>query len=1470
MIKKISSNRWPEAFHPGRVILSLFFLLLLLFAAAGPAYALNCISAGTGTWTAITWTNCAGNPGGDPAAGDTVTIANGTTVTVNANTANLAGLTVNGTLTIGNNGTARTVTVSGNVTNTGTIQPGANNAAHVLIISGNFTNNGTFSGRPTANRVINVTFNGAANQTVSGTGATTAFNNITINNTGAANNNIVEIASTAFTANAGFLTLTRGVLKMSGTYAFSNAFFNAAAYTIPVNGGIWLNNANVTVTAQAGTVTLNGLLRVDAGTYNVGTLNSHLIQYGNGAVFTMGGGSLNLSGGFSPVLVANTITYTQSGGTFTLATQGTNSNTRASFDINNAGSSFTMSGGTIILQRMNAQTYSDYRNIAGTVNITGGTLQIGNASTPAAQIYWIGQPTEPANSVPNLVVSSTNSPVVRTKVATTVYGGVTINTGATLDWNGQDINLSGNWSNSGTFSNTGTAGVGTVTFNGTTAQTIGGTSLTAFNNLTASNAAGVTLNRATTVTNALSITSGTFDQGAANNLTAGSVSISSGATFQNTGTGSLTLGGNLVNNGLFNLDGGGGGCNAGDVQIALTGAATRNWSGSGAFQLFNVSLTNQNASGIGTIAAFGGTDNGGNSGFLFDICANAPTAVKLISFDATNHNGKVVIQWRTGHEVNNLGFNLYRQGRGVRHLITPQPVAGSALMAGPGIALSGGKPYTWVDDLSLGPQASSAGTATYWLEDLDLNGERTLYGPITATDAETPLPAIEQAATLGQLSKLQAAGSNAPLSLQPRLSVTPAPEAVAVALSAPPSPQQLQWILANASAVKIFIQTEGWYRITQPELAAYGFGNVDPANLQLYAGGRQVLLKQRPGSSWRLAPQDYIEFYAKGLDTPSTDVQTYWLVLATTKGQRIPLVYGGTTVPQPSGFAFTTEARPRVLYAPALPKNSNGDKFYGPVVWTDPAVVKLDVRHPDTAATARAVLEVSLQGIMDGEHKVGVILNGSQVGQVVFSGKTKGKASLQFSQSGSLREGENVLQLIGQGSAMDLSLLDAVRLTYQHAYTADSDSLRFTANGGGSIAVGGFSSPEIRAVDITDPNYPLELPVKVAAQGMVNTVTVSVPMTGVRTLLAFTTPNKPAAMTANNPSTLNAAANAADMLMISTSDLMGALAPLKQLREGRGLSVSLIDIEDIYDEFSFGNKDPRAIQDFLQRTSLAWKRHPRFVLLTGDASVDPRDHLGFSHPDLVPTNLVETAFNETASDDQFADFNSDGIPEMALGRIPAGTSAEAAAVVSKIIGYEKQQEDTSWTEKALLVSDKGSPDVFDFETASTEVAGLLPSGFALDSVYLRDYAGGAAAGQAILNSINEGVLLVNYIGHGSEDTWGGDLFTAASAETLTNGLKLPFFINMTCWNGWFPNLYTVTLAETLLKTAQGGAVAVWASSGLTEPDRQLIMNKELMRLLFDGRGLTIGEAAAAAKAAVGNMDVRRTWILFGDPATRLK
>ena len=461
--------------HPKLILSLIVALFLWTLSSTEPARAASCVSTGSGNWDAAIWSGCT-----TPMVGDDVTISTSHIVTVNfpANPT-LSSLTVDGTLLIGSGVSSRTVTVSGNllVNTGGTLQVNtASNTTHNLILGGNFTNNGTFSARPDGNSLMTVTFNGTANQTVSGTGTTNNFNLITINNSGAADDNIVEITATNFAPGTDFLTLTDGILKLSGSYTLSNDFFSAAGYTIPAAAGLWLNNPNVTVNAQNTDITLNGLLRITTGTYNIGTGGDDDLRYNSGAVFIMDGGALNIDGKFrGDAPTTDTITFSMSGGTLTAPVDANDENSVGSFDIGNAGSSFTMSGGTIVIAEENTGTALDYRNVAGTVNITGGTVQFGDNGSPANETYVVGG-TAGTTNLPNVVLNGTNPPTVTLNRPANITGSLTINTGSTFNAGGQALGINGNWTNNGTF----TSGTQTTTFNGTVAQTISGSSVTGF------------------------------------------------------------------------------------------------------------------------------------------------------------------------------------------------------------------------------------------------------------------------------------------------------------------------------------------------------------------------------------------------------------------------------------------------------------------------------------------------------------------------------------------------------------------------------------------------------------------------------------------------------------------------------------------------------------------------------------------------------------------------------------------------------------------------------------------------------------------------------------------------------------------------------------------------------------------------------------------------------------------------------
>ena len=142
-------------------------------------------------------------------------------------------------------------------------------------------------------------------------------------------------------------------------------------------------------------------------------------------------------------------------------------------------------------------------------------------------------------------------------------------------------------------------------------------------------------------------------------------------------------------------------------------------------------------------------------------------------------------------------------------------------------------------------------------------------------------------------------------------------------------------------------------------------------------------------------------------------------------------------------------------------------------------------------------------------------------------------------------------------------------------------------------------------------------------------------MPGMHTLLALSDQSvaKPLQVERNHPSTWHSARPGSEVVMISHPLFADALPPLVRLRRAQGKSVALVHIDQLYDEFNFGQPSPYAIRDFLKTATEKWQKKPKYLLLVGDASVDPRDYLGFGFFDFVPTKLILTSELKTASDD---------------------------------------------------------------------------------------------------------------------------------------------------------------------------------------------------------------------------------------------
>jgi Peptidase family C25 len=281
-----------------------------------------------------------------------------------------------------------------------------------------------------------------------------------------------------------------------------------------------------------------------------------------------------------------------------------------------------------------------------------------------------------------------------------------------------------------------------------------------------------------------------------------------------------------------------------------------------------------------------------------------------------------------------------------------------------------------------------------------------------------------------------------------------------------------------------------------------------------------------------------------------------------------------------------------------------------------------------------------------------------------------------------------------------------------------------------------------------------------------------------------------------------------------------------------------------------------------------WKTPPTYLLLNGRASLDPRNYLGFGDLDLVPTRIIASSGLMTASDDWFSDFDDSGMPTIATGRLPVSTVDEATTVVEKITTYEGQSTNGPWLANALMVADKGDTEDFSHDTLTVQAK--LPKTMKITDVFT-DTVGTTAARTDILTAIDSGQLLVNYLGHGSEEQWSGsDIFDTNSVSSLTNGTQLPVFLIIDCLNGLFQDVYEQPLGVTLLLAPNGGAAAVLASSGLNQPQPETNLDSLVVQNIFGTRRTTLGDAIVKAKAQISDPDVRKTFLLFGDPAMQVK
>ena len=514
--------------------LNIFAILFCLHSQAGTYYS----RTSGGNWSAASTWSTAGYGGAAagtvPSTNDSVKIGDGYTVVMNANSA-CAQLDI-GQGTSGSvqysNSNSYTLTIGGNLTiNAGAsfVYTSNSSRGHSLVIGGNLTNNGSIGFYVDINDLVNITFNGAVNGIVSGTGTWT-LNTVTINKS--SSTAIVEVQVAAFESAIVTLTATAGtyIHNNSGSYSINSSV--STDFSINQNMVFKVPQGTVTFSPNSTRTYLYGALYVNGGTVFIGNnTGTNGIRYDktgtNIPYLEVSAGTLTVYGGitYGSGASGDPFSFNMTGGTILLncGTTGTSTEVFCVTDV--ATSVFSMSYGTITIQKHNSSSGSNYADwslcgSAGTVTTTGGIVQFGNNSSTASNFDFVPF----ANAVqPNFLVSGPAGTAITlqpSKGATSDFKllSLYIEANKTFDitsiaatgGNTKRMTITSSSDGSYAFYNDGTytARSGRVIFGGTATQTLGGSTTTSFYDLNINNAGGVVIYAPVDVTDSLLMSNG--------------------------------------------------------------------------------------------------------------------------------------------------------------------------------------------------------------------------------------------------------------------------------------------------------------------------------------------------------------------------------------------------------------------------------------------------------------------------------------------------------------------------------------------------------------------------------------------------------------------------------------------------------------------------------------------------------------------------------------------------------------------------------------------------------------------------------------------------------------------------------------------------------------------------------------------------------------------------------------------------
>lgn len=387
----------------------------------------------------------------------------------------------------------------------------------------------------------------------------------------------------------------------------------------------------------------------------------------------------------------------------------------------------------------------------------------------------------------------------------------------------------------------------------------------------------------------------------------------------------------------------------------------------------------------------------------------------------------------------------------------------------------------------------------------------------------------------------------------------------------------------------------------------------------------------------------------------------------------------------------------------------------------------------------------------------------------------------------------------------------------------------------------------------------------------------------------------------------HADANADMIIIIPTSQrLLEQAERIKQLHETKDtLSVIIVPADELYNEFSSGTPDISAYRRYIKMMydrAESGGKHPRYVLLFGACLFDNRLLTAsagrFSQDDLLLCYESENSANKVysfVSDDFIAMLDDNeqigygdqylGIPDVAVGRIPAVTPESAKAVVDKIVGYAENRNVGPWQNTLLFMGDDGDNNLHmrDLDNVAEDVITNNP-GYNVRKVIWDAYKRTESSTgnrypdveQEITSQQNAGALIMDYAGHGSETAISHEYVLKLTDFNAFTNNNLPLWVTASCDIGPFDSGED-NIGESIVTNPKGGGIAFYGTSRTVYANYNKYINQAFIKALLsvhNGRRTTLGDANRLAKEYLVTSGLDRSvnklqYSLLGDPALAL-